>query len=117
LGEFLKVEESCGILSTFRSYLRILVEIDSNKPLKPGFDSPGRMGMLHGLVSNMRDLMSTVLIVACWGINNSSALPLNQQGFLKGTSSLSRSPSSQTYKLFTLLFTMLKVLLQRHPPD
>jgi hypothetical protein len=38
LGEFLKVEESGGILSTFRSYLRILVEIDSNKPLKPGFD-------------------------------------------------------------------------------
>jgi hypothetical protein len=38
LGEFLKVEESGGILSTFRSYLRILVEIDSNKPFKPGFD-------------------------------------------------------------------------------
>jgi hypothetical protein len=37
-GEFLKVEESGGILSTFRSYLRILVEINSNKPLKPSFD-------------------------------------------------------------------------------
>jgi hypothetical protein len=38
LGQFLRVEEFGGVLSTFRSYLRILVEIDSNKPLKPGFE-------------------------------------------------------------------------------
>ena len=38
LGHLLKVEESGQVLSTFRSYFRILVEIDSNKPLNPGFN-------------------------------------------------------------------------------
>jgi hypothetical protein len=38
LGQLLKVEESGGVLSNFRSNLRILVEIDSNKPLMTGFD-------------------------------------------------------------------------------
>jgi hypothetical protein len=37
LWYLLKVEESGGALLTFRSYLRILVEIDSNKPLNLGF--------------------------------------------------------------------------------
>ena len=38
LGHLLKVEESGGVLSTFRSYLCILVEIDSNKPFNLGFN-------------------------------------------------------------------------------
>ena len=37
MGHLLKVEESSGALSTFKSYLRILVEIDSNKTLNPSF--------------------------------------------------------------------------------
>jgi hypothetical protein len=44
MGQFLKVEESGGVLSTFRSYMRILVEIDSNKPLMPSFDFSGQEG-------------------------------------------------------------------------
>jgi hypothetical protein len=36
LGHLLRVEKSGGGLSTFRSYLRMLVEIDTNKPLNPG---------------------------------------------------------------------------------
>jgi hypothetical protein len=37
LGHLLKIEDASGVSSTFRSYLRILVEIDSLKPLKLGF--------------------------------------------------------------------------------
>jgi hypothetical protein len=37
LGHLLKIEDASGVSSTFRSYLRILVKIDSLKPLKLGF--------------------------------------------------------------------------------
>ena len=37
LGHLLKIEDASVVTSTFRSYLKILVEIDSLKPLKPGF--------------------------------------------------------------------------------
>lgn len=37
LGHLLKVDDASGTMSTFRSYLRILVEIDSSQPLKLGF--------------------------------------------------------------------------------
>jgi hypothetical protein len=37
LGNFIKVDEGLGAASTFRSYLRLLVELDVTKPLKPGF--------------------------------------------------------------------------------
>jgi hypothetical protein len=37
LGDLLQVEDLSGASSTFKSYLRILVEIDVAKPLKPGF--------------------------------------------------------------------------------
>jgi hypothetical protein len=37
IGEFLKVDDIEGDSITFRSYLRILVDINVQKPLKPGF--------------------------------------------------------------------------------
>ena len=37
LGNLLRVEDASEASTTFRSYLRILVEIDSLKPVKPGF--------------------------------------------------------------------------------
>jgi hypothetical protein len=37
LGDLIKVEESSSDKLTFRSFLRILVEIEVSKPLKPGF--------------------------------------------------------------------------------
>jgi hypothetical protein len=37
LGNFIKVDEGNGATTTFRSYLRLLVELDVTKPLKPGF--------------------------------------------------------------------------------
>jgi hypothetical protein len=36
LGNLLRVDDASGETSTFRSYLRILVELDSSLPLKPG---------------------------------------------------------------------------------
>jgi hypothetical protein len=38
LGNLLRVDNASGETSTFRSYLRILVELDSSLPLKPGFN-------------------------------------------------------------------------------
>lgn len=37
LGNFLKVEDFSAFGATFRSYLRLLVEIDVSAPLKHGF--------------------------------------------------------------------------------
>jgi hypothetical protein len=37
LGHLLKVDDASGATSTFRTYLRILVELDSSQPLKHGF--------------------------------------------------------------------------------
>jgi hypothetical protein len=37
LGNFIKVEDSCADSKPFRSYLRLLVELDVRIPLKPGF--------------------------------------------------------------------------------
>jgi hypothetical protein len=37
LGNFIKVDEGNGATTTFRSYLRLLVELNVTKPLKPGF--------------------------------------------------------------------------------
>jgi hypothetical protein len=37
LGQFLKVEDNSGETVAFRSYLKVLVSIDVNKPLNPGF--------------------------------------------------------------------------------
>jgi hypothetical protein len=37
MGNLMKVEDSNGAQQTFRSYLRILVQIDVSEPLKPGF--------------------------------------------------------------------------------
>jgi hypothetical protein len=38
LGQFLKVEDNSGETAAFRSYLKVLVSIDVNKPLNPGFN-------------------------------------------------------------------------------
>ena len=38
LGQLVKVEDNSGETVAFRSYLRILVSIDVNKPLNPGFN-------------------------------------------------------------------------------
>jgi hypothetical protein len=38
LGHLLRVDDASGETSIFRSYLRILVELDSSIPLKPGFN-------------------------------------------------------------------------------
>jgi hypothetical protein len=37
LGNLIKVDELNGNKKTFRSYLRLLVELDVRNPLKPGF--------------------------------------------------------------------------------
>jgi hypothetical protein len=37
LGQLVKVDNISGEKQTFRSYLRLLVEIEVPKPLKPGF--------------------------------------------------------------------------------
>jgi hypothetical protein len=37
LGQLEKVDDNSGAATTFRSYLRLLVSIDVNKPLNPGF--------------------------------------------------------------------------------
>ena len=38
LGHLLRVDDANGATSIFRSYLKILVELDSSLPLKPGFN-------------------------------------------------------------------------------
>ena len=117
LGHLLKVEASGGAFSTFRSYLLILVEIDSNKPLNQGFNFFKQDGDALGLVLNMRDLMPTAQTVASWGINNPSALPLKLKDFLKGTKSLLRSPFFQIFNLLSLLFPIQKNFPHLLPPD
>ena len=37
MGNLIKVDDAAKARSTFRSYLRLLVEIDMHAPLKPGF--------------------------------------------------------------------------------
>jgi hypothetical protein len=37
LGHLVKVDDASGVDTTFRSYLRLLVDIDVCKPLNPGF--------------------------------------------------------------------------------
>ena len=37
LGNFVKIDSANGVNSTFRSFLKLLVEIDVSKPLNPGF--------------------------------------------------------------------------------
>jgi hypothetical protein len=37
LGNLIQVEDSCGDRKPFRSFLRLLVELDVHIPLKPGF--------------------------------------------------------------------------------
>jgi hypothetical protein len=38
LGQLVKVDDNSGETVAFRSYLRVLVSIDVNKPLNPGFN-------------------------------------------------------------------------------
>jgi hypothetical protein len=38
LGQLVKVEDNSGETAAFRSYLKVLVSIDVNKPLNPGFN-------------------------------------------------------------------------------
>jgi hypothetical protein len=37
IGDLLSVDDTSGAITTFKSYLRIVVEIEANNPLKPGF--------------------------------------------------------------------------------
>jgi hypothetical protein len=37
LGQLVKVDENKGVAATFRSFPRLLVSIDVNRPLNPGF--------------------------------------------------------------------------------
>jgi hypothetical protein len=37
LGNLIKVDDACAVGQTFRTYLRMLVEVDVFEPLKPGF--------------------------------------------------------------------------------
>jgi hypothetical protein len=37
LGNLIKVDDACAVGQTFRSYLRMLAEVDVFEPLKPGF--------------------------------------------------------------------------------
>jgi hypothetical protein len=85
LGHLLKIEDAIGASSTFRSYLRISVEIDSLKPLKPGFSLAKPDGATSWVSLKYERLDAYYTDYGLIGINRSSAKLLKQIGSLPGT--------------------------------
>jgi hypothetical protein len=85
LGSLLEVDESSGVLKTFRSYLKILVEIDITKPLKAAFPCKEQKENLFGSVSSMKDLTFTVPLVGGLATKTPVAGHLQRSNSLTGT--------------------------------